>query len=165
MNQFLMFLLLHFLMSGIASANGEHEIVHFERELYAPQMLNHFGIGKDRFKSLTPEQKNDLQEARKILASFLIALQSPNSDVSEFLAQEFRERYKSRKELLSELIDLETEILVNAVTDFEIQQNDTIILKHYVVLFSEGMLIVKEESVRFKKYEAGLKIESIGGLQ
>lgn len=164
MNRFLMILLLQFFLSGVTFANGDHEIVDFEKELYAPQALNHFGMDKDRFKSLTPEQKSDLLKARKILSSFLIAMQSSISDLSEFLAQEFRERYTSRKELLSKLIDPETEILISAVTDFEIQQNNTIILKHYIVLFSEGMLIIKEESVCFKKYETGLKIESIVGL-
>ena len=121
-------------------------------------------MGVDRFKSLTSVQKRDLLEARKILTSFLKSIQNPDVDLSQFLGQEFLARYKTRNELLSKLLDPETEIFVTAITDFELQQNNTLNLKHYVILFSEGNLLIREDLVRFKKYESSWKIVNIDGL-
>lgn len=165
MNRLLLILVLQFSLSGYVFADEDDGLASFEKKLYTPQVLSHFGMAKDRYQSLTPEQKIDLLEAKKMLMSFFVSIQNPDSDLSEFLAQEFLERYKTKKELLFNLIDPETRILISAITDFELQQNDMIILKHYVVLFSEGDLITREDSAHFNKYESGWKIVSIGGFQ
>lgn len=163
-NQLFLIFILQFYLFSIVLANDNNELVRFERELFTPQALSHFGMSVDRFKSLTSVQKRDLLETRKILTSFLKSIQNPDVDLSQFLRQEFLARYKTRNELLSKLLDPETEIFVTAVTDFELQQNNTLNLKHYVILFSEGNLLIREDLVRFKKYESSWKIVNIGGL-
>jgi hypothetical protein len=147
-----------------ATASDVNEVTRYEKELFTPQVLNYFGMGKDRFQSLTSAQKQDLLEAKKALASFLKATQNPDTDVLRFLGKELRDRYKTRNALLSKLFGQETEILVDAVTDFEFQQKG-LNLKFYVVLFSEGNLLVREDIARLKKQGQDWKIVGIGGIE
>lgn len=98
MRRIKLILLSLFFLASVVLANNDHGITHFERELFTPQIFNHFGIGKDRFQSLTSDQKNNLLEARKALMLFLVTIQNPDSDFSKFLSQEFLDQYKTRQD-------------------------------------------------------------------
>ncbi len=147
-----------------ASAGESNEVIRFEKELFAPQVLNYFGMGKDRFQSLTPTQRSDLLEAKKTLFSFLMATQNPDADIWRFLSRDLFARYKTRNVFLSKLFGQETEILVNAITDFDPQKNE-FNLKYYVVLFSEGNLLVREDLATLRKQDGNWRVISIGGIK
>ena len=164
MNRLLTFTFLFFL-SSIVNASVESNVASFEKELFSPQVLNYFGIGKDRFQSLTTVQKRDLLDARKTLVLFLKATQKPDADLSRFLGRGLLAGYKNRGALLNKLLGQETEILVTSVSDFEFQQNSKLNLKYYVVLFSEGNLLMREDSATLEKHGSTWKIMIIGGLK
>ena len=98
MRRIKLILLSLFFLASVVLANNDYGITHFEKELFAPQIFNHFGIGKDRFQSLTSDQKNNLLEARKVLMSFLFAIQNLDSDFSKFVSQEFLDQYKTKQD-------------------------------------------------------------------
>lgn len=164
MKHLLTFLLL-FLLSSLASANEDSGLANFEKDLFAPQSLHYFGVGKDRVRSLTAIQKRDILEAKKTLVSFLKATQEPDADLSRFLGRKLLAQYKNRGELLNKLLGQEIEILLTAITEFKFQQDSVLTLKYYVVLFSEGNLLIREDSASIKKQGSNWEILSIGGLE
>lgn len=164
MKHLLTFILL-FLLSGLANASEDSGVASFEKDLFTPQSFNYFGMGTDRVRPLTATQKRDLLEVKKTLILFLKATQKPDIDLSRFLGRELLARYKSRGDLLNKLLGQEIEILLAAVTEFELQQNSALVLNYYVVLFSEGNLLIREDSASIKKQGSNWKIVSIGGLK
>lgn len=165
MHRLLLFFVLFHITSLVAASEDNRSKANFEQKMFALQSLSHFGIDETRFQSYTNNQKRDLLEARSILFSFLKATQNPDDDLLSLLGQGLRTAYESRAELLNKLLGQEIEIQSTAITEFELQQDGAIVFSYYVVLFSEGNLLLKEDSASLKKYGTSWKITSIGGLK
>jgi hypothetical protein len=165
LQRFFIFISFLFLFPGFVNAGEKNEVALYEKELFAPQVISNFGMGDERFRSLTAVQKRDLLEAKKTLISFLKATQVPDADLSRFLGRGLLAKYKSRHELLDKLLGQETEIHLAAITWFELGQDSALNLHYYVVLSSEGSLLLREDSAKLKKQGSYWEVMSVGGLE
>lgn len=153
------------LFASVVSASEKNEATLYEKDLFAPQVISKIGMGDDRLRSFTSVQKRNLLDAKKTLVSFFRITQIADADLSRFLGRELQDKYKTRGALLDKLLGPETDIDMAVITGFELEKDSTFTLMYYVVLFSEGRFLLREDSAKLKKQGANWKVISMGGLE
>ncbi len=137
----------------------------FERLFYEPQTVGRLGIYAERFRSLGARKQKALLEARATLMGFFAATQALDQDPREFLGGPLASKFKNRAQVGEALFGLETELLVASVIDFELPEQDSLELKYYVVVFSEGTMLLRQGQSRLKRVGASWKVVRIGGIE
>ena len=150
-------------LSVLASEDHGKEIA-FERQIFSPTVIGSFGIDPTRLKSLTEGQKKDIAAARQTLVQFMKAAQAHEPKVGSLVERGLLARYPSETAFLEKLFGQETEVSVIAVTDFALVSLDEISISFYIVLFSEGRLLLREDKATLRKSGGKWRIAAIGGL-
>ncbi len=74
-------------------------------------------------------------------------------------------RFPDQAVMLQTLFGQEAEVLLGAVTDFTIRSSSEMEFGYYVVLFSEGRMILRDDKALMKRSGRGWVIARIGGMQ
>jgi len=145
---------------GGSTYGQEAERKPFEAKMYSIEAISHFGVGDDRFAALTDAQKRNLVEARNDLMAMLQAIQN-KGDVTRYATKQTVNKYKSSTALAASLIEAETSILAAGVSDFVLVDKETIKLKFFAVVSSEGEIVVSEKTAVLKETESGWRFSAL----
>ncbi len=161
----LTFLLIWSIALPAWSAENERAKSAFEREMFSPSVMRSFGIDPKRLEALNTKQKQDLLSARLALMKFLTVSQSHSPDVRGLVDLGLLSRFPVQATLLEKLFGQETEVLLGAVTDFEMSSANEIELGYYVVLFTEGNTLLRDDKTLLRRSAGKWLIVRIGGIQ
>jgi len=133
--------------------------------MFSISVITPSGISSERFKSLSPKQRQDLLSARQTLMKFFKVSQSHAPDIRGLVHPDLLGQFPDQMTLLSKLFGQETEVCIGTVTDFEISSANEIELGYYVVVFVEGSFILHEDKTLMRHSAGKWMIARIGGVQ
>ncbi|MFZ1157167.1 MAG: hypothetical protein WA766_13850, partial [Candidatus Acidiferrales bacterium] len=129
----------------------------FEAKIYSIEAISHFGIDDGKFAALADAQKRSVIESRNDLMAMLQAIQH-RLDVTRFASREMVRKYRTSTALAASIIDPETSILAAGVSDFALIDKETIRLKFFAVLSSEGNIIISEKAAVLKQTDSAWRV-------
>lgn len=132
----------------------------FETKIYSIEAVSHFGVSDDKFAALTDAQKENLVDARNNLMNMLQAIEH-RGDVTMYATPETVAKYKGSAPLAASIIDSETSILAAGVSDFTLVGTETIKLKFFALVSSEGSIVVSEKTAVLKKTSSGWRFATL----
>lgn len=133
--------------------------------MFSPSVVGSFGISKNRLETLNSRQKQDLLAARLTLMKFLKASQSHLPNIRRLVDPVLMNQFPDQTSLLNKLFGQESEVLLGAVTDFELNSPNEIELGYYVVLFTEGNVLLRDDKTVLRRRDSKWVIARIGGVQ
>lgn len=137
----------------------------FETKLFRPANISSLGIDRDQVKRLDARQRADILAAKQVLVSMFLALEQPNWNPKPFFSEGLLARFPTSSEFTRALVAPETVVLQVGITGFDIvQPGSKIDLRFFVLIMSEGSLIVNGESASFVKRDKRWVIARFGKL-
>src|SRR6058998_3498582 len=135
-----------------------------EKQLFTPVPISPPGLDKTQFRQLTQERRTDLVHAHETLVQFFIGLEDLNAvNPLTLLDPKFGKQFKDRVELGRKLFGEETSVVLFGLSNFQFVNSQGIRLEFYVMIFSEGEMLVREGSFDLTKSGKEWKIASISG--
>ena len=125
----------------------------FEAKLYSIEAISHFAVNDEKFAGLTEVQRRSLIEARNDLMGMMQAIQH-RRDVTRYVTPEMVGKYKTSAALAASIMDAETSMLAAGVSDFSFVDAGTIKLNFFVVVSSEGNIVVSEKTAVLKQVDS-----------
>jgi len=129
----------------------------FEAKVYSIEAISHFGLDDHRFSALTDIDKQNLIDSRNDLLGLLRAVQT-KGDALQYVTIEMGNKYRNSTALAASLLDPETTILAAGISDFTILDRGSIKFRLFVVVFSDGDIVISEKSASLKKTDSGWRV-------
>ncbi len=117
----------------------------FEAKMYSIEEISHFGVSDEKFAAVTEAQRRSLIEARSDLMGMLQAIQR-RRDVTRYVTPQMVGKYTTSAALAASIIEAETSMLAAGVSDFSFANARTVKLNFFVVVSSEGNIVVSEKT-------------------
>jgi hypothetical protein len=133
----------------------------FEDQFFEPVRVSPLGVSPDILTRLTPEEMNDLTHARQVLGAFFRRLERPSGNPLELITPQYAHEKPNRLAIRKALIADETSVLEVGLTDFKVLNPNSLELRFYALITTEGTLAVGEGKAELNRLSGTWKIAHI----
>ena len=133
--------------------------------LYSTHIIGSRFLGGVPTSSLSKGQREAIQAAKSALIDFFKSTQKIDKSLVPFLGAQLSAKYPNRPSLMDALLGQDVSVESVTVVGFDVGREQEIALRYYLVIFSEGNYLLREDTAIFAKEKAAWKIVGIGGLK
>lgn len=133
----------------------------FQNEFFRPVLISPVGISQDRLARLTRTDISDLTSARHVLGEFFQRLESPSGNPLQLVTPQYAHEASSRLAMRTALIADETSVVEVGLTDFKFVKPDSLELRFYALVTTEGTFSVGEGKAELSKLGPTWKIAHV----